>query len=132
VLPDYINTFTWEVNIGRLASKLRSILAERAKTRETLEPYPSNMPVLVQANLDAVSTFDAETKLLEWQALAAERGLFWFDPDSRRIPTVAMNQKLQTWVTEARSIGKLLYPQEMTVSSHSFSDEAPMMVRRGV
>lgn len=130
MMPAYLPQFTWAENIERLASKLESVLRERAKTRETIEPYPSNMPVLVQANLDAVAVFDAETALLEIQHQAAAAGFLWFDPDSRRIPTVAMNKKLQVWVTEARCIGKLRQPSDMVESPHSFSREAPLMVRR--
>ncbi len=130
MMPDYIPAFTWEVNIGRLASKLESVLRERAKTRESIEPYPGNMPVLVQANLDAAAVFDAETSLLEMQHRAAVQGYLWFDPESRRIPTVSMNKKLQAWVTEARSIGKLMHPDDLTESPHTFSPTAPLMVRR--
>ncbi len=129
-LPDYLPAFTWEVNIGRLSTKLESLLRERARTRETLEPYPSNMPLLVQANLDAVAQFDAETALVEKQHQAAVQGFLWFDPDSRRIPVVAMNSKLQVWIKEARSIGRLMHPADLVESPHSFASAAPLMVRR--
>ncbi len=131
MMPNYDPHFSWQQNIEDLASKLRSILAERAKTRETIHPYPNTtVPTLVQANLDAVDVFDAESKLIGWQALAAERGLLWWDPESSKVPTVTLNRKLMEWFREANQRGKLLYPQDMVESAHSFSHEAPMLVRR--
>ncbi len=131
MMPDYSESQPWSVNIDDLASKLSSILRERAKTRETIHPYPNTtIPTLVQANLDEVYTFDAETKLVEWQAIAANEGMFWWDPESTKVPAVTMNRKLMTWYREANKRGKLLYPEDMVESEHSFSHEAPMMVRR--
>ncbi|MGO9111947.1 MAG: hypothetical protein ACLP9L_22200 [Thermoguttaceae bacterium] len=131
MMPDYDPKFDWQTNIQDLASKLTAILAERAKTRETIHPYPNTtMPVLIQANLDAVATFDAETQLIQWQALAAKRGMLWWDPEATKIPVVTLNKKLQEWFRQGNKRGKLLYPQDMVESAHSFSHESPMMVRR--
>ena len=131
MMPDYDPAFDWQTNIQDLASKLTAILVERAKTRETIHPYPNTtMPTLVQANLDAVATFDAQTQLIQWQATAADRGMFWWDPEATRTPVVTMNKKLMEWYRQANKRGKLLYPQDMAESAHSFAHEAPMMVRR--
>lgn len=130
MIPEYDPKFDWQTNIADLASKLESLLVEREKTRETIHPYPNtNVPTLAQANEDAVAQFDAQTELLSQQYGAASVGMFWWDPDSTKVPTVSLNRKLMTWFKEANQRGKLMYPDELRVSAHKFGPE-PLLVRR--
>lgn len=131
MMPRYNPAFDWETNIADLASKLASLLRERAKTRETLAPFPNtDIPSLIQANINAVDVFDAETRLLEQQHAAAAEGSFWWDPRATRLPGVTLNPTLMEWWKQANQRGKLVHPDELVVSRHSSSDKDPMLVRR--
>jgi len=101
------------------------------KTRERIEPFPNtSVPMLIQANLDALATFDDQTAILEQQFQAAAAGKLWWDPESSRIPVVVMNKKLMEWYKQASKRGKLLHPEDMVESAHTFSHEQPLMVKR--
>ena len=128
----YDPAFPWSVNIDDLASKLESVLRERSKTRETILPYPNtDVPSLIQWNEDALANFDRETQTIEWQASAAREGMYWFDPDTLRIPTVALDGEAMEWRKEAKKRGKIVQPEEYHKSRHSATHEPPLMVRRG-
>ena len=88
----YDPAFDWKTNIDDLASKLESVLRERTKTRETILPYPStNVASILEENANALANFDRETQIIRYQASAARDGYLWFDQDSLRVPTVALD-----------------------------------------
>ncbi len=127
----YDSNFDWATNIADLASKLESTLRERSKTRKTIEPFPStDVPACIEGNRIVLETFDQETKLIEHQASAAADGLFWFDPDGLRVPTIALDGATQAWRREAAKRGKLIAPEEYHKSRHSAQNEPPILVRR--
>ena len=129
---DYDPQFPWSVNIDDLASKLESVLRERTKTRQTILPYPNtNIPALLQENEDALAIFDRETEVIQYQASAAREGMYWFDPDTLRVPTVALDGHAMEWRKEAKKRGKIVEPQEYHKSRHSETHTPPLMVRRG-
>jgi hypothetical protein len=129
---DYDPTFPWSVNIDDLASKLESVLRERTKTRATILPYPNtNIPALVQENEDALANFDKATEVIQYQASAAREGSLWFDPETLRVPSVALDDRTMTWRREAQKRGKLVSPAEYYKSRHSATHTPPLLVRRG-
>ncbi len=127
----YDSSQPWSVNIDDLASKLESVLRERATTRPTIAPFPStNVPSLIEANEQALANFDKETQTIQWQASAARNGYLWFDPDSLRTPTVALDGQAQEWRREAAKRGKIVKPEEYAESRHSATHLPPLQVRR--
>jgi len=131
-LLTYNPAFDWATNIGDLASKLESTLRERTKTRETIAPFPvTNNAQCIEMNEQELANFDKETQVIAWKAAAAREGYLWFDEETLRIPTVALDGETQLWRREAQKRGKIVRPEEYFESSHTFTDEAPLVVRRG-
>lgn len=132
MLPYDDPDFDWKTNIDDRASKLESVLRERSKTRATIEPYPNtDVPSLIQENANALANFDRETQVIEWQASAAREGMCWFDPETLRVPTVALDGEAMEWRKQAMKRGKIVTPEEYHESRHTAIHEPPLMVRRG-
>jgi hypothetical protein len=128
----YDPDFDWQTNIDDLASKLESVLRERSKTRETIAPYPStNIPNLIEHNDAVLKSFDRETEIIQYQASAAREGYLWFDPETLRTPTVALDGEAMEWRKQAAKRGKIVRPEEYFESRHTAINEPPLMVRRG-
>ncbi len=113
----YQSQFDWATNIAELASKLRSLVNERIKTRKTMPEHQ-------------LQAFDASTEVLRAQAMAAEAGRFWWDPKFFGAPEVMLNPTLQEWRKQANLRGKLQHPDDPTVSRHSFNPVAPLLISR--
>jgi hypothetical protein len=125
---DYRDQFTWADNIASLAGHLEKELAFRPDKRPTFPP--TNIGVISQANEDALRAYDEETNRLALRARAAGEGALLLDPEDQRIPLVAMDRNLMAWRREAIREGKLIAPENYRPSQHSWTKEAPLLVRR--
>jgi hypothetical protein len=117
MLPHYNDHFDWATNIADLASKLRSLVDERVKTRPTLPEYE-------------LQSFDAHTVVLMAQAKAAESGRLWWDPAATVIPEVVLNPVLMEWYKQANKRGKLESPGDLIVSRHASDPTFPLLIKR--
>ncbi len=125
---EYRDAFPWDVNIASLAGHLMKVLEFRPDTRPVFPP--TNIAVILQANEAALAAFDQETNRLALRARAAGEGALLLDPEDQRIPLVAMDRDLMAWRREAIREGKLIAPENYRPSQHSWTKEAPLLVRR--
>ncbi len=85
----------------------------------------------MQENANVLAEFDRESERIGHRATAAREGYLLVDPDDLRIPITMLDANARKWKSEARREGRILTPEQYGPTRHSFTGEAPLLIRRG-
>ncbi len=135
-MMEYIgDRLAWDANIAQAADHWEQALRGRATEREQLFPFATNVPSMIEARRIAYEEFDQATQVMQWRASAARDGHWWYDDDTpfphNRGANIKENDSLRQWFKMAKEAGRLVEAKQYFKSRHSFTNQAPLKVRRG-